>query len=242
MINSSQGGNARIAPHGHTRAPARNEAQKLAKNLPMARTNSLAGPLKAVPSAIDTSFSDHTPPASALHSSGTCFKIPIRGDGAEAVIARNEAEAAELEMAHGNKLYPLTMGFYVRGEDLPELRTNINRLNALLISNGLQPITEEADLLALDSYVRNLPMAYDLNLDKVSRRARLVFSRHAANLLPLYGRSRGTGHPGLAFFNRGAEPLVFDPLHPRPQEGRAIDAKIIAYRLDHCVYRWCNCA
>ena len=49
--------------------------------------------------------------------------------------------------------------------------------------------------------------------DRVSRRSRLVFSRHIANLLPLYGRSRGTGNPGLVFFNRGAEPLVFDPLH-----------------------------
>ena len=32
-------------------------------------------------------------------------------------------------------------------------------------------------------------------------------------MLPVYGRSRGTGHPGFVFFNRGAEPLVFDPLH-----------------------------
>ena len=30
---------------------------------------------------------------------------------------------------------------------------------------------------------------------------------------PLHGRSKGTGHPGLVFFNRGAEPLVFDPPH-----------------------------
>ncbi|MDZ7840888.1 MAG: conjugative transfer ATPase [Gammaproteobacteria bacterium] len=160
-------------------------------------------------------------PQDTVRNHVAAIKRASVGDGAEAVIARNEAEAAELEMARGNKLYPLTMGFFVRGEDLPTLRTNVNRLNALLISNGLQPITEEADLLALDSYVRNLPMAYDLNLDKVLRRSRLVFSRHAANLLPLYGRSRGTGHPGLAFFNRGAEPLVFDPLHPADRKKNA---------------------
>ena len=93
------------------------------------------------------------------------------------------------------------------------LRTRLNQLNALLLPNGLQPITREGDLLGLDSYLRNLPMAYDEALDKRRRRSRLVFSRHLANLVPFYGRSRGTGHPGLGFFNRGAEPLVFDPLH-----------------------------
>jgi conjugative transfer ATPase len=135
------------------------------------------------------------------------------GDSAEAELTREDAGAVEREMATGNKLYPLQLAFYVRGEDLADLRTNVNQLNALLLPNGLQPIAREADLLALDSYLRNLPMAYDTRLDRVSRRSRLVFSRHIANLLPLYGRSRGTGNPGLVFFNRGAEPLVFDPLH-----------------------------
>ncbi|MEJ1472401.1 MAG: conjugative transfer ATPase [Candidatus Sedimenticola sp. (ex Thyasira tokunagai)] len=135
------------------------------------------------------------------------------GDSAEADLTREDAEAVEREMARGNKLYPLGIAFYVRGDDLKRLRANVNQLNALLLPNGLQPILHEADLLALDSYLRNLPMAYDASLDKSSRRSRLVFSSHTANLLPLYGRSKGTGHPGLVFFNRGAEPLVFDPLH-----------------------------
>ncbi|MCP5024592.1 MAG: conjugative transfer ATPase, partial [bacterium] len=135
------------------------------------------------------------------------------GDSAEADLTREDAEAVEREMARGNKLYPLGIAFYMRGNDLKSLRANVNQLNALLLPNGLQPILHEADLLTLDSYLRNLPMAYDASLDKSSRRSRLVFSSHTANLLPLYGRSKGTGHPGLVFFNRGAEPLVFDPLH-----------------------------
>jgi conjugative transfer ATPase len=135
------------------------------------------------------------------------------GDSAEAELTREDAEVVEREMARSNKLYPLSMAFYVRGDDLKALRANVNQLNALLLPNGLQPILHEADLLALDSYIRNLPMAFDAALDKSRRRSRLVFSSHTANLMPLYGRSRGTGHPGLVFFNRGAEPLVFDPLH-----------------------------
>ena len=135
------------------------------------------------------------------------------GDSAEASITREDAEQVEREMAQGNKLYPVSLAFYVRGDNQKSLRANLNKLNALLLPNGLQPITQEADLLSLDSYIRNLPMAYDADLDKSRRRSRLIFSRHIANLLPFYGRSRGTGHPGLVFYNRGAEPLVFDPLH-----------------------------
>ena len=135
------------------------------------------------------------------------------GDSAEAALTREDADVVEREMAHGNKLYPLSMACYVRGDHPKSLRAHVNQLNAILLPNGLQPILHEADLLALDSYLRNLPMAYDAALDKSRRRSRLVFSRHTANLLPLYGRSKGTGHPGLVFFNRGAEPLVFDPLH-----------------------------
>ncbi len=143
----------------------------------------------------------------------TQVKRAAVGDSAEAELTKEDAEAVEREMARGNKLYPLGIAFYVRGDDLKTLRANVNQLNALLLPNGLQPILHEADLLALDSYIRNLPMVYDAGLEKSSRRSRLVFSSHTANLLPLYGRSKGTGHPGLLFFNRGAEPLVFDPLH-----------------------------
>ena len=78
------------------------------------------------------------------------------GDSAEASITREDAEQVEREMAQGNKLYPVNLAFYVRGEDHKDLRANLNRLNALLLPNGLQPITQEADLLTLDSYIRNL--------------------------------------------------------------------------------------
>lgn len=143
------------------------------------------------------------------------------GDSAEAAITREDAEQVEREMAQGNKLYPVSLAFYVRGDTPRALRQHVNRLHALLLPNGLQPITREADLLALDSYVRNLPMAYDPELDPSRRRSRLMFSRHIANVLPVYGRSRGTGHPGLVFYNRGAEPLVFDPLHPDDRKKNA---------------------
>ena len=67
-------------------------------------------------------------------------------------------------------------------------------------------------------------MAYDPHLDKLSRRSRLVFSRHTANLLPLYGRSSRYRSSGTGLLQRGAEPLVFDPLH---QEDRKKNAHML---------------
>jgi conjugative transfer ATPase len=143
------------------------------------------------------------------------------GDSAEAAMTREDAEVAERQMASGNKLYPVDLAFYVRGDDIKDLRQNINRLSAHLLPNGLQPIEMTADLLAQDSYLKYLPMVFDPHLDKRRRRSRLMFSQHIANLLPVYGRSRGTGRPGLNFFNRGAEPLGFDPLHPEDRKKNA---------------------
>lgn len=135
------------------------------------------------------------------------------GDTAEAVMTHHDCDAAAMQIAKGNKLYALNMALYIRSDSTENLKRMTNQVNSLLISNGLQPIGELADLLSLDSYVQNLPMCFDPNHDSVTRRSRLVFSKHIANLLPLYGRSTGTGHHGMVFFNRGAEPLTFDPLN-----------------------------
>jgi hypothetical protein len=40
-----------------------------------------------------------------------------------------------------------------------------------------------------------------------------MFAQHVANLAPVWGRSQGTGHPGITFFNRGGGPITFDPLN-----------------------------
>ncbi len=135
------------------------------------------------------------------------------GDQPEAALAREESAAVMKAMARGDKLFPVVLTLYVRGEDITDLNKKTNTVQALLASNGLQPIKDEADLLKLDSYLRNLPMAYDVSLDRSTRRSRLMFTSDIAALLPVYGRSRGTGHSGFKFFNRGAEPLVFDPMN-----------------------------
>ena len=160
-------------------------------------------------------------PQHLIRNQISAVKRAAVGDSAEAAMTREDAEDAERQMASGNKLYAVDLAFYVRGENLKNLRQNINQLSARLLPNGLQPIEMAADLLAQDSYLRYLPMAFDPRLDKRRRRSRLMFSQHIANLMPVFGRSRGTGRPGLSFFNRGAEPLGFDPLHPEDRKKNA---------------------
>jgi len=144
------------------------------------------------------------------------------GEYAEAELAGKDAHAAQEQIALHNKLFPTQIAVYVRGRDPRELRQHVNQATALLLANGLRPIPEEQDLIGCDTYLRNLPMAYSHALDqKRARRSRYTFSRHLSHLLPLYGRSVGTGHPGLVFFNRGGEPLSFDPLSPLDRKKNA---------------------
>jgi len=141
------------------------------------------------------------------------IKNASRVDTATANAAREQCETAEVELARGNKLYPVTLCFFLRGSDIVNLRQKTTQVTAALLSQGLQPIEREADLLALDSYIRMLPMNYDPAHDRKTKRSRLLYASQIASLAPFYGRSTGTGHPGWSFWNRGGEPLTFDPLN-----------------------------
>ena len=135
------------------------------------------------------------------------------GEGAEAVLAHENASQVEIQMARGDRLVPAYLSFYVRAEDDNALRRQVNHVESLLLQNGLQTVGRESEFLACDAWVRNLPMNYDPTLDRSNRRSRLMFGTHLTSLLPVYGRSRGTGNPGQLFWNRGGEPLSFDPLN-----------------------------
>ena len=136
-------------------------------------------------------------------------------------MAKSDAQEAERLMQSGLKLYPTIITYYIKGKDDQELNQREHELLTQLGNHGLAPISREADLLALDSYIRQLPMAYDPALDRRARRTRLVWSDHLAALAPFHGRSRGTAHPGLVFFNRGGEPVTADPLHKADRKKNA---------------------
>lgn len=135
------------------------------------------------------------------------------GDSAEAELTRENCISVQRRMAKGDKLLPVNIVLYMRGSDFSDLRRKVNKVNAALLPSGIRFIDRNQDLVALDAYVRGLPMAFDPAFDlKSLKRSRLVFSTDVASMLPVYGRARGTGRMGMVYFNRGGEPLVFDPL------------------------------
>src|SRR3546814_12342694 len=77
-----------------------------------------------------------------------------------------------------------------------------------MLNAGLQPVREEDEVAPLNSYLRWLPCVFDPAADKRQWYTQLMFTQHAANLAPVWGRSQGTGHPGIKFFNRGGGPIT----------------------------------
>jgi len=150
-------------------------------------------------------------------------KIEDKAKGESAKIRRikDETYQAKERIANDNPLYPVELCFYVRGEDDERLRQNQTDVISLLQLEGLNALDDEDDPIILDSYLLNLPMNYDHSKEKRRRRSRLVFTEHIANLAPIMGRGKGTGHPGTLWFNRGGEPMCFDPLNPHDRAKNA---------------------
>ena len=144
------------------------------------------------------------------------------GDNADAGIAAEKAQIAQIKIAKNDTLYPVYITFLTRGHDMRDLEDNISNVESILLSNNIQPISEKEDLLRQDMYIRAMPMKFDsLLLSKKQKRSRLIFSKQIASLLPLYGRSKGTNHPGLMYFNRGGENVLVDPLNNEDRKKNA---------------------
>ncbi|GKS92638.1 conjugative transfer ATPase [Acidovorax sp. SUPP2539] len=145
-----------------------------------------------------------------------------RAKSAAAMETHRECEQVLARMVQGDKLYPMMMTLYVSGHDTADLEQQISQVNALLVPSGLRFIDSKHDLVPLDTFMRGLPFNFDPAFDNRSlRRSRLTFASHAAALLPVYGRARGTPHPGMWFWNRGGEPLWVDPLNRRDRKKNA---------------------
>ena len=137
------------------------------------------------------------------------------GESADAIRARADCRTAKEVMGERHKLYRLGVAFYLRAPSPDELAQRTGEARTVLLRHGFRAIAPKDDVRALDNYLLHLPMAYDPDADRQAgwRLTRLAWVQHAANVWPVFGRSRGTGHPGLSFFNRGGEPLAFDPLN-----------------------------
>ncbi|VFR17539.1 Type IV secretory pathway, VirB4 components [plant metagenome] len=127
--------------------------------------------------------------------------------------ALKDVQQARGLIGSSHKLYRASLAFYLRGRDLADLDMRGLQLGNVLLNAGLQPVREEDEVAPLNSYLRWLPCVYDPGKDKRQWYTQLMFTQHAANLAPVWGRSQGTGHPGITFFNRGGGTVTFDPLN-----------------------------
>lgn len=136
-----------------------------------------------------------------------------------ATVTFEDCQIAKRAIEKGNYLFPTTMGVYLSGNNLEDLAEKENKLDSLLINNGFHVLKSDHDLVPIHSYLNNLPFCYSYRFDKKNLyRSGYVFAKQLANLIPLYGRERGTGHPLLQFLNRGGESFTIDPFNPKDKD------------------------
>ena len=134
---------------------------------------------------------------------------------------RQDVHHARSLIGSAHKLYRGALAFYLRGRDFAELDTRGLQLANVMLNAGLQPVREDDEVAPLNSYLRWLPCVYDPAKDRRQWYTQLMFVQHAANLAPVWGRSQGTGHPGISFFNRGGGTVTFDPLNRKDRQMNA---------------------
>ncbi|KVD85181.1 conjugal transfer protein [Burkholderia sp. ABCPW 14] len=126
---------------------------------------------------------------------------------------RQDVQQARTLIGSAHKLYRGAVAFYLRGRDLGELDARTLQLTNVMLGAGLQPVREDDEVAPLNSYLRWLPCNYDPAKDRRQWYTQLTFAQHLANLAPVWGRSQGTGHPGITLFHRGGGTITVDPLN-----------------------------
>jgi conjugative transfer ATPase len=100
-------------------------------------------------------------------------------------------------------IFNTQMGVYLRAPSLQRLDDDTLATTNVLALAGFTPIPAKYDLLADDSFVRNLPMVYDWRYDRRhALRSRLTHAAHIAAVLPFFGRATGTAHPCFVGWHR----------------------------------------
>ncbi|MFC4250366.1 conjugative transfer ATPase [Sinimarinibacterium flocculans] len=143
------------------------------------------------------------------------------GDTLASEQTRQDVQQVRSLIGSAHKLYRGALTFYLRGHDVAELDARGLQLANVMLNAGLQPVREEDEVAPLNSYLRWLPCVYDPASDRRQWYTQLMFAQHAANLAPVWGRSQGTGNPGVTLFNRGGGTITFDPLNRRDRQMNA---------------------
>lgn len=135
------------------------------------------------------------------------------GGTPQSALTNEEVRDANVGMARGEKLYRIAVVFYITGRTEAELNSKADSCAALLTKNSLPTYAKKFDLFRSTAFLDNLPFCYNHVRDQQGpQRATLQYTSEIAKLIPIAGRSTGTGSPCLKFFNRGASPMSLDPI------------------------------
>ncbi|WDG40849.1 conjugative transfer ATPase [Pseudomonas synxantha] len=135
------------------------------------------------------------------------------GDTLASEQTREDVQRARSHIGSAHKLYRGAVAFYLRGKDIEQLDERTLQLHNVMLNAGLQPVREEHEVAPLNSYLRWLPCVFNPRMRNSDWYTQLMFAQHLANLAPVWGRSEGSGHPGITFFNRGGGTITIDPLN-----------------------------
>ncbi|MDC9581629.1 conjugative transfer ATPase [Xenorhabdus sp. PR6a] len=143
------------------------------------------------------------------------------GENTESLRVRQDVQEVKELLGRRHKLYRSALAFLVRGKDRDDINHRVHQLSSTLLTAGLQPVRPEFSVSPLNVWLRALPMCFNPQKDKKHWYSRLTWVQHLAGLLPVTGRSTGTGHPGFSFFNRGGASLTFDPMNKQDRTQNA---------------------
>lgn len=135
------------------------------------------------------------------------------GDTLASEQTREDVQQARSHIGSAHKLYRGAVAFYLRGRNVEQLDERTLQLHNVMLNAGLQPVRDEHEVAPLKSYLRWLPCVFNPGMRNSDWYTQLMFVQHLANLAPVWGRSEGTGHPGITFFNRGGGTITIDPLN-----------------------------
>lgn len=142
------------------------------------------------------------------------IQVSNAGSGHEAQKAYLQASEGKKFLSSGSeRIYNFHAGVYVKAHSIKELDQKYHAAISILNSSRtMNAISEENDLIATDSYIRNLPFVYDYKFDqRHSKRAFKTYTSHIACVLPFYGRPTTDQHFCFLNYNRSGELVPVDP-------------------------------
>ena len=131
----------------------------------------------------------------------------------------NAAENAKEMSAKGDYVCRYAAGLYLTNSQESALREEVRKIKSVFGALSLDLLEPKQNPLSQDDFIRSLPFCFNYKLDRAffRKRASLQHISTVAALSPFYGRNTGTGSAGVIKFNRGGEPLIFDPVTDKSQ-------------------------